>query len=235
MEWQSLAYRPLYHLLAEHLAEKISSGHFPQDAHLPPLRTIMDLFGVSQVTARKAIALLEAEGRVKAFHGSGIRVIRGPAAAHRTAPEPALDPRAEVSDLFAVRLALEPAALVNALPRIDLPALRQLQALSGSGAEGVHRFDAKLHEEIFAKCTNAYLRQPLAEVMRRITLYRELNFRTQAEDPAIDRHEVAAVVDAIAAADAEAAARALVDHIRSTLAGILAVITRQRPARKGRR
>ncbi len=55
---EPILYRQIYHALRE----EIQSGHYPPGAQLPTEAELMQRFGVSRVTVRNALALLQREG-----------------------------------------------------------------------------------------------------------------------------------------------------------------------------
>jgi DNA-binding GntR family transcriptional regulator len=65
---------PLYRQVAGILRERIASGDIT--SRLPSLRTITQEYGVSHVTAEKAVALLREEGLVVVVIGRGAFVAR---------------------------------------------------------------------------------------------------------------------------------------------------------------
>ena len=66
---------PLYRQVAGILRERIASGDIT--SRLPSLKTITQEYGVSHVTAEKAMALLREEGLVVVVIGRGAFVARG--------------------------------------------------------------------------------------------------------------------------------------------------------------
>lgn len=66
----------LYHDLAEQLSERIRSGELPSGSRLPAEREFAESHGVSRVTLRQALALLEREGLIERRRGSGTYVSR---------------------------------------------------------------------------------------------------------------------------------------------------------------
>ena len=60
--------------LAEKLRARIIGGEFPAGARLPSETAISDAYGVSRVTVRTAVKLLESQGLVNVRHGSGTYV-----------------------------------------------------------------------------------------------------------------------------------------------------------------
>ncbi len=67
----STARASLYQQLVERLEQDIRLGVYGADKALPSERALVGLFGVSRVTARKAIDVLVAQGRVIRRHGAG--------------------------------------------------------------------------------------------------------------------------------------------------------------------
>jgi DNA-binding GntR family transcriptional regulator len=65
---------PLYRQVAGILRERIASGDIT--SRLPSLKTITQEYGVSHVTAEKAVALLREEGLVVVVIGRGAFVAR---------------------------------------------------------------------------------------------------------------------------------------------------------------
>lgn len=65
---------PLYRQVAGILRERIASGDLT--SRLPSLKTITQEYGVSHVTAEKAVALLREEGLVVVVIGRGAFVAR---------------------------------------------------------------------------------------------------------------------------------------------------------------
>lgn len=63
--------RPAYRRIADHLREMILDGTLPPGSLLPSETALMSEFGVSHATARQAIGVLKAEGRIDTHHGRG--------------------------------------------------------------------------------------------------------------------------------------------------------------------
>ena len=68
---------PLYRQVAAILRERIEAGEIR--SRLPSLKTIAQEYGVSHVTAEKAVALLREEGHVIVVIGRGAYVTAPPA------------------------------------------------------------------------------------------------------------------------------------------------------------
>ena len=56
------------------LAEELDRGTYPVGTTLPPERELAERFGVSRPTIRRAVAILESNGRIRTRHGSGMTV-----------------------------------------------------------------------------------------------------------------------------------------------------------------
>ena len=229
MEWQTLTYKPLYVLLADHLEAKIRSGDFGKDAYLPPMRRLMRLFNVSLATVRGALDRLEEQGLIERKHGSGVRVLYD-APSHVPDPtDPNLDIAREVEELFSLRAVLEPAALLEAFENLDREELeRSLGQADPDSRDDLYNMDQGLHAQIITHCPNRYLQRALADTMKRIELYREIKFRNL--DTATDRDfaSVRAIVKAVLRNDADKAIHQLRRHIAVTRDVLLEHVRAQR-------
>ena len=65
----------LYRVLKNRICEEVYQGTYAEGDNLPPERAIAETFGMSRVTVRKALALLEDEGVIERLQGSGNRVV----------------------------------------------------------------------------------------------------------------------------------------------------------------
>lgn len=66
---------PLYRQVAEVLAERITSGTLKPDRPIPSEKQVQDEFGVSRVTARKAVEVLRDRGLVVTLPQRGTFVL----------------------------------------------------------------------------------------------------------------------------------------------------------------
>jgi GntR family transcriptional regulator len=78
--YNTIAVAPRYVEIAGELRERIARGELPPGARLPGQRELGREFGVTVMTVRQALALLEREGLVAARHGSGTFVGERPVA-----------------------------------------------------------------------------------------------------------------------------------------------------------
>ena len=131
MEWQTLPYKPLYMLLADHLEDRIKSGDSPNDSFLPPVRKIMKLFNVSLATVRNALNILTERRLISRKQGSGIKVIFK--SKSTDSAETALDISSDISSLFSMRRVLELDALKRSFKHINRDRLRKLARGNAEG------------------------------------------------------------------------------------------------------
>lgn len=62
---------PIYHQLQSILRQQIKDGMFPPDRPMPSEMQLSGLYGVSRVTVRRALEVLEQEGMILRRHGVG--------------------------------------------------------------------------------------------------------------------------------------------------------------------
>ena len=225
MQWQTLSYKPLYLLLVEHLKSKITSGVFSEGSFLPPIREMMRLFGVSLITVRKALNILSQQNMIKITQGSGIRVIYKNRKLVFQKKKDTLDIAEDINDMFLARSILEGAALENGFYKINSKKLVSLHKKTDMNSkEEVYEVDERMHDEIFNKCSNVYIKEALSNIMNQIELYRQINFRKRNESIAIDYEMIEKIIKAIANNDCRLAKKRLLEHIdytRKTLLNFL--------------
>ncbi|OWT67949.1 MULTISPECIES: GntR family transcriptional regulator [unclassified Achromobacter] len=76
---------PRYVAVADQLRKRIANGEWPAGHCLPSLQQLAEAFGVARLTARQAVQLLVAEGRLSSHRGQGTYVTED-APPIRTAP-----------------------------------------------------------------------------------------------------------------------------------------------------
>jgi len=77
---------PLYHQMFILLRDRIVDGEIPHGARIPTEFSLAESFGVSRITAKRALDELAAEGLVERRRGKGTHVI------HRSRPKPMHSP-----------------------------------------------------------------------------------------------------------------------------------------------
>lgn len=66
---------PVWRQLAEILRQRIADGIYPPDTAIPSLVKLTEEFGVAEVTVRKAVDALKAEGLLAGTPGRGTYVV----------------------------------------------------------------------------------------------------------------------------------------------------------------
>lgn len=165
-------------------------------------------FNVSQTPIREALGRLEGEGLVIKQHLIGFRA----------APQIT---RRRFDELYEMRLLLEPHAARRAVAALDSGKLALLSDAAGvmarrEGKDDRARYssfarqDAAFHDMILAFAGNELVRQTLTFQHTHFHIFR-LMFHARVTEEALDEHE--AILSAFAAADPDAAERAMRDHI----------------------
>lgn len=143
----------------------------------------------------------------------------------------------EIAALAELRAILEPSAARLAVERADDTALaevrRHLDALRPApDQESGVRMGSTFHLDVAALGGNPYLTDAVSDAMTRLERSRWLEVRTpEARDAAWAEHS--AILDALAARDAERAAELLAAHIMGTNDRLMAFIAHQRRRLRG--
>jgi DNA-binding GntR family transcriptional regulator len=186
-------------------------------------RELVENLGVSRATIREVIRQLAAEGLVTVVPQRGAEVTSLSAS--------------DAADIYEMRAALEALAVRRFSQRADPEHVRALRAAvdeiartasgsdgsgsdgSGSGGGARDQLGAKdrFYEVLMAGSASDPLQQTLAGLQARVRLLRATSLSVPGR-PRQAAEELAAVVDAIEAGDAEAAADACVLHIRNAAA-----------------
>lgn len=194
-----------------------------REGRIPPERSLSQTFGVSRFEIRKALAVLEMEGRLSRQIGRGTFLVDAPEIdahivdlANRTSPVEAMQ----------ARLILEPELAKLAAVSATIAQVAELRTLTkrirnvGTWAEYV-ALDADLHNLIAEASGNTLLKElhTILNGVRKIVVWTKIE--PQLEGPPPDYHSFAehdAIVEAIARRDRIAAGDAMARHINSTSA-----------------
>lgn len=204
----------------ERLRGLLNSEDLEADGKLPTERTLSDLFGVSRRALRRALEVLEAEGRIWRKQGSG--TFAGPRPDGWSEHVGSIIAGTDLMEIMEVRLRIEPQlaqlAAIRAKP-VEVERMYELtKKIYGSDdADGRELWDGALHRLIAQSAGNQFFLtifdvinhvrqdeawQTIRELARSSNRTRE---RTYAQHQAI--------VDAIAARDPAAAAEAMRQHL----------------------
>lgn len=187
------------------LVRKIMEGRLDGGARLTEEGLCRE-FGISRTPVREALRRLAEEGLIEALPRRGYQVCRP-------------DPEA-VEELFACRAMIEPLALKSAISRIPEAKLagwkRRLEEAAPEERIPVAlAADASLHSLITEYCTNRFLGEIAARLIRRTAPFRNLRSCSVAPgdefDPVRERLDL---FELLLKRDYEPAAAKLAEHIR---------------------
>lgn len=166
---EAISVKRLYRLIAEKIAEKISSGEFPVGSRLPAERDLAEILQVSRSSVREALIALELSGYVEVRVGSGVYVTAPHASSGEAVSSFPEDNRTSVIaqiacdigpfELLETRLLIEPECAAFAAQQgteEQLEKIRETQTtMSGKGAP--NHDDRAFHCGIAAACGNSAL------------------------------------------------------------------------------
>lgn len=221
MPIQAIEPRRLYRQIAEQLRGLILSGEYPAGSRLPAERDLAAQLGVSRPSVREALIALEVEGLVDVRVGSGVVVLapRGAPAGSARGHGDSFGP----FEIIRARQVIEGELAALAATRMgkgQVQRLREvLQAMAADIDSGSMPIDSdrEFHLAVAAAAGNAPLLRSVTE------LYDERNtplfetFGRHIENTRTWRMALAehhAVVEAIAARDADGARRAMQRHLQ---------------------
>lgn len=207
----------------ERLLQVIKLGVVAYGEKLPAERELAPRLGVSRVTLREAIRALQQEGFVESRRGrfGGTFVTYRPKAPRRGDLERlAADMGERLADALTYRQAVESgAAQLLATTDLDEGRRRRLRQsladLHSATPKDYRRLDVRFHLTIAELTGSALLAEACADARMRVTdLLNAIPVLQRNIEHAAIQH--AAIVDAILAADPEAARRAVAEHLEGT-------------------
>jgi DNA-binding FadR family transcriptional regulator len=221
MPLQAVEPQRLYRQIAEQVRSLIAGGEFPPGSRLPAERDLAKQLGVSRPSVREALIALEVEGWVEVRTGSGVYVLERPGALNGHAvkvpatewgPLELIRARRVIEGEIAALAATQAkrkhvAAIRGAVQAMQHDADRNVQPLDG---------DRAFHTAIAEAAGNVVLLETVQTFWdaRRGPLFERLGdyFETVPSwRMAIAEHQ--AIVDAIAAKDADGARTAMQAHM----------------------
>ncbi|MDP3547010.1 MAG: transcriptional regulator NanR [Phreatobacter sp.] len=213
--------RKLYQEVVDRLMARIAAGDFPPGTQLPSERELMDAYGVGRPAIREALQQLQRSGIVTISHGERARVVLptaygmldqiGDAARYLLRVQPR-----SLDDLKEARIFLEAGLVRLAAERADpagLALLRQRLAeqRDASPADFLAR-DIAFHRQIAAISSNPIFPAVVEGLLTWLGDHYTMLVRAPgAESATLQEHQ--RILDAIAAGDADEAARAMTDHL----------------------
>jgi DNA-binding FadR family transcriptional regulator len=205
--------------LAHSLRQRIDSGEWNDSRRLPNERDLAAEYSVARNTLRSAIDKIAADGAVVRQVGRGTFL-------RRDAKDDFLNIIQKLSgvspiDMMAVRRIIEPRAAALAATNASAGDLNEIAAIHSASVEAhemetFERWDAELHQKIFAATRNELLNH-LHEMLRMIRgqdLWLAIKRRSfSAERRSAYCQEHGAITAALLKRDAEAAASAMRAHL----------------------
>jgi DNA-binding GntR family transcriptional regulator len=189
----------------------IMSLKIPPDTRIS-IESLVRELGVSQTPIREALSMLEAIGLVTKRHFVG----------YCSAPQ--LN-RAQLDELYEVRLLIEPYAARCAATRMTSAQLDEVQMLATAMAPGDSRQsydmfadqDSELHDLIAVGSRNSLIRETLGRLHSHLHIFR-LRFHSEVATEAVTEH--AKLVAALLARDGGGAEAAMREHIERSYARV---------------
>lgn len=207
----------------------LQSGAYNGSKSFPPERVLCEQLGVSRNTLRRALDLLEAEGKVWRRTGSG--TFAGSPPTQETSSLLAIGEATNPFELMELRLMLEPeiaslAALRAARGEITYMQYCAKKCLEAANSESYERWDTALHNAVAAGTHNSVLISTFEAInqLRSITIWGKLRDRIVSDGSQTMwgmQHQ--AFVDAIADRDAEGAKETARVHVAAVLSKISSV------------
>jgi DNA-binding FadR family transcriptional regulator len=220
---------PAYEVVVDRLRRTILLSVYRPGDKFPPERVHSEQLGVSRVTLREAIRVLEGEGLVEARRGAtgGVVVLDRRQVSADVLRRRLRESLAELEGISDFRLANERCAAQRAATRITDEQLEGLEAsISAMGdCESVADFrsaDSSFHVGVAQAADCALLRRAVEDARIELFTYLDALDYELALPTTITAHR--RIVDALRAGDPKAAGRAMERHLKTTWDEVLAVI-----------
>jgi GntR family transcriptional repressor for pyruvate dehydrogenase complex len=227
MELAPIKSTRIYEEIVRQVKAMIAEGRLKGGDRLPPERDLAEKFVVSRTSVREALRALESLGLVEIRPGEGTFV-------RQVSIESLVEPlallmvsqREAIAELFEARRLLEPSlaalAAARATPEeiVEMERILEAQAAEvAAGRTGLAQ-DAQFHGAIGAAAHNRAITRIAHAIMDLLTQSREESLNTPGR-PTRSHEDHRRVLTAIAARDAEAARRAMHEHLAAVEALVL--------------
>ena len=194
---------------------------------LPSIKALSERFGVSVPTMREALQRVANLGAVEIRHGSGMYLTRTRLPVITGHPDALQDHDRTLLHLLDARLAIEPPVAAKAARNITDPqaeALREAVDAAGhalGGAGGEHKANMSIHARIAEAAGNPILADTILSLIK-VFGAEQKRILAMHDRPSRDRNHAdhVAICDAVLARDAEAAERAMRQHLSRVLSEI---------------
>jgi DNA-binding FadR family transcriptional regulator len=208
---------------------------FDGGQRLPSERDLASQIGIGRRALRRALEVLEAEGRIWRHQGKG--TFLGPRPPEPQTSFDELTKRTNPLEIMDVRLEIEPALARLAALRASNGDIERLMHLadktaSTSDADGRELWDSALHRAVAEVAGNALLLAifDMVDRIRQDTTWRILRERARSgarQQIYVDQHR--RIIAAIGQREAHAAERAMREHLEFVRDGLLKVMTSPLP------
>ena len=204
----------------ERLLEGVKLGVYAPGDRLPPERELTRRLGISRITLREALRELAAAGYVETKRGrfGGTFILRQPEPmVHDELTRTARDMGAQLDDALTFRRVVEAGAAEMAA-RASLSMQQReslaecLAAMYVCGPSGYRPADTRLHLAIADAARNRLMRQAIEDA--RVAMWVPIDRLINRVFATANRHH-RQILDAIRDRDADAAQKAVVDHIET--------------------
>ncbi|MEM7023115.1 MAG: FadR/GntR family transcriptional regulator [Pseudomonadota bacterium] len=207
----------------EQLSERIRAGIYATGSRLPSELELAGEFEVSRPIVRGALARLRDEGVIVSRQGSGSFVTEGKGLGEGFAPLGSVEDFAAWYDYRRVIEAEIAARAARHAAEDKLATLTtiadELDRLLDEGGSGVE-VDMRFHAAIADMAENRFLQETVAMLQPHLyfiaRFVRSLGYTGYLSGETEARSEHRAIVEAIAAGDAERARRAMIEHINGS-------------------
>jgi GntR family transcriptional regulator, transcriptional repressor for pyruvate dehydrogenase complex len=220
--------QPAYAVVVDHLRRAIHLGEYGPGDKFPPERQHADELGVSRVTLRGAIRVLEGEGLVETRRGAaGGVMVRAPAG---TREQIIRRLRERMDELLAIqefrlvneRLAAERAAIRVTEADLEALELSTQQLGSATGIGPFRQADSAFHLRIAAAADSPLVQEAVARGRAEMFLPLDaLGYELMLADTLKDHRRILA---ALHARDAKRAGTAMAAHLRRTRRELAAIL-----------
>lgn len=214
---------PAYAAVVDRVRRALALGVLLPGDRLPSERTLAAELGVSRVTVREALRVLQGEGLLVTRRGSGGTVVSSTA---RDIGRVSETMETDVAEVFEFRVAVEcmTARLAAVRSAGEVTALLDCQdALAAStDIHAFRRADSEFHLTVARMSENTMLQRSTEDARAAAFSWLDLREFTVYHDSSIRGH--AAIIAAISRSDGDAAANAMNDHLIAARGEVLAAL-----------
>jgi GntR family transcriptional repressor for pyruvate dehydrogenase complex len=219
LEIQPVIRHSLHRQVAESLRELITEGKLKPGDALPPERLLAKEFGVSRVTVREALRVLQLWGLVEARQGGG-NYVCAPSLAHIVGPLATIiqHNRQLQDELLDARDIFEPGVCWLAAQRCTESDLTAIEAIVERQRQRVERGELAVEEDsafhlALAEATHNHVVPPIVQAINDLLLESRLRSLRTPDRPRRSLEGHLRIVAALRARDADGARQAMHDHI----------------------